>query len=303
MSSKHHASARRSPKRAAIVLAGLTAAIGATVAAPPGIAQAAPPASGYGFVWADQPTTTSYIPHGSYQANSMGRTNTIRRLSTGSYVVTMPGLGSAGGNVQATAYGPSGANRCKVSSWASNVADLNIAIECRNGTTMADTTFTEIYAHDSGAKWNEKGYVRADQSTVAAYTPSRSFQYNSKGGVNTVRRSSTGRYTVSFPNFTRVGGNVQVTGFGAGSSFCKVVSWSAATVDVACFTTTGVAFDAPFSCSQQGRARHEPAEHRRRLSLGQRGDEQPVVCAALDLPVGDLPDRGHHRPQGRHGRL
>ena len=59
----------------------------------------------WGYVWGDDPTSSSYTPTLTYQGNSSGGTDTITRSGTGSYEVDMPGIGGDGGNVQISAFG------------------------------------------------------------------------------------------------------------------------------------------------------------------------------------------------------
>jgi hypothetical protein len=71
------------------------------------------------------------------------------------------------------------------------------------------------------------GYVWANDSTAAFYTPTASYNFNSTDPfdtVNTVSRTEDGigpLYTVRFPGLGLVGGTVQVTAYGSGSVACQ----------------------------------------------------------------------------------
>jgi hypothetical protein len=61
-----------------------------------------------------------------------------------------------------------------------------------------------------------------------------------------VSRGGTGVYTVQLPAFG-ANGDVQVTAYGGGSSFCKVSVWTLSGVGVRCFTTAGVPADSSYT--------------------------------------------------------
>lgn len=88
--------------------------------------------SGYGFAWADNSKQAQYTPSETYAFNSSGGPISIQRRGTGIYRVNFAGLGghgTAGGNVQVTAYG-NGSEQCKVVSWNSGRADFIIEVKC-----------------------------------------------------------------------------------------------------------------------------------------------------------------------------
>jgi hypothetical protein len=71
----------------------------------------------YAYMWADQPSTPSYVPSLPYQANSQPSIDAVQRLGVGHYVATFPGHPLVAGDVQVTAYGTS-PTYCKVASLA-----------------------------------------------------------------------------------------------------------------------------------------------------------------------------------------
>src|SRR4051794_15220389 len=167
-----------------------------------GVAQAAS-TNGYAFLWADQPTSASYTPSTTYQTNSLGGTNTIVRNGTGDYSITLPGMagqGGDGGNVQVTAYGSSGTERCKVASWAPNWLGMTVNVRCHaTSGSAADSRFTMMYQNNNAVvSYYDQGYVWANQATTGSYTAPAPYSWNSRGGANTIQRLGTGRYSVTF---------------------------------------------------------------------------------------------------------
>jgi hypothetical protein len=99
------------------------------------------------------------------------------------------------------------------------------------------------------------GWVWANQSTMASYTPDATHQYNSASSSNTVTRSGTGVYEVVFAGLGGLhGGNVQVTARGADAALCKVAGWQTAgqtvTAEVRCFQGLAAA-DSEFLASYE----------------------------------------------------
>jgi hypothetical protein len=72
------------------------------------------------------------------------------------------------------------------------------------------------------------GYALADQPAAPEYTPHPAYAYNSAGQPIEISRRDVGSYTVKFMGLGGMGlagAQVQVTAFGAGTSFCKVHGW------------------------------------------------------------------------------
>jgi hypothetical protein len=117
------------------------------------------------------------------------------------------------------------------------------------------TTLVATPAHASPS--TGAGFVWADNSTAASYTPNATYNYNSTDpfdAVNTVARTvdEVGPlYTVRFPDLGRLGGTVQVTAYGAGSVECQVQSWSPfgddQLVRVRCYNDAGTAVSSRFT--------------------------------------------------------
>jgi hypothetical protein len=210
-----------------------------------------------GYVWNDSPSGTGcHVPNTFYSYSSRANpgTNTICRTGTGAYTVHFAGLASKGGNAQVSAYGGSPVS-CKVSSWSASKTEELVKVNCFSFSgTAQDSFFTASFAKGGGAA-NTIAFLLADQPTnTSSYTPSTTFQYNNSGGHATVKRTGTGRYTVTIPQAgAPSAGSVKVSAVGTGSGWCKVVGWfpnagaTAQQVNVACNSSSGSASDQKFS--------------------------------------------------------
>ncbi|WP_437486818.1 hypothetical protein WME75_04595 [Sorangium sp. So ce1014] len=211
----------------------------------------------WAYAWAQQ-ATGSFTANSSYARNSSGDVsgegvdNTVTQLGTGRYRVQFPGIGaSSGGNVQVTAYG-SGAERCKVDHWNSSGGGVNVYVNCFTaGGAAINTRFSVAYVRKSGTGSSDEAYVWANDPTAAAYTPDLTHQFNSSGVNNTIVRQGVGRYAVTLPGQTAVGGTVEVTAYGPDSDHCKVAGWGQSgddtAVNVRCFDSAGALADGRFT--------------------------------------------------------
>ncbi|MEU4378375.1 hypothetical protein [Micromonospora echinofusca] len=222
--------ARRAAARVAMAAALVAGALVAV--APP--ANAGPALYGYGYVWANDSDSTlwiPYVPSLGYQANSSGAVNTVVRLNTGRYVVTLPNLGPFG-TAMVTAYGGATArpdDRCKIHDWFSFAGDnprVELDVRCfsRYGGAV-DAQFTAAYTNPAPGSVQRGAYVRNDVPSAPLgswYTPIREYQYNSLGGTNTIVRQGVGDYRVRLAGLGIPYGDgyqrqVHVTAFGSPS--------------------------------------------------------------------------------------
>jgi hypothetical protein len=101
-------SARRLHTMLVVLIAAAAIMVTLTV---PTAARAAPSGPrGSASVWANHPSSASYLPSPTYQWNSrhsFTAVNTVTRTGVGSYTVRLPDLGAVSGTVLVTAYGPS----------------------------------------------------------------------------------------------------------------------------------------------------------------------------------------------------
>jgi hypothetical protein len=211
--------------------------------------------SRFGYVLANNPTSSSYTPNASYRYNSKAKKNTITRSGTGSYTVHFPGLETSGGTAMVTAYGPT-SNACKVSSWSQNSsksAEL-VNVNCFDFTgAPVDSQFTATFADQASILGVKRpvGYAWANKPTTSSYAAAKARAYDSAGGTVRISRTGTGYYNVKFPGLGAKNGDVQVTSYGGGSDACQVVEWfpnssHQQVVTVSCFDTTGAPADTDF---------------------------------------------------------
>jgi hypothetical protein len=211
-----------------------------------------------GYVWADRPLDSTYTPDLRGQFNSTGATNNISRTGPGTYTVRLPGLGAWAGHVQVTAH--FGSHRCKVVQWGPEGADQLVRVNCFTSTgSPVDSVFSATYVNDvdilgsgccGGGPGTGSFYVWASQPNSPSYTPDLRYQFNISGGTNTITRLGVGQYSVNFPFASLDGGNVQVTAYGSGSEYCKVVYWApGAGVRVNCFNSAGALTDTRFDAT------------------------------------------------------
>jgi hypothetical protein len=228
---------------------GLVVATAATLAAPT-LANAATS----GYVWADQPTASVYVPSTFYQANSKGKLNIIYRTGVGQYQVVFPGLANDrnGGTVNVTAYGPRARTYCGVVDWGrSGRKDIAVDVRCADSSgALVDSYFDASYSVPA-KKGGSLAYVWANQPSAASYTPEPFYQFNSKGGLNTITRGAPGVYTIRLPKLGAANGTVKVTTYGPVSTRCKVVYWfpdgADQTVTVECRNSAGAYVDSMFT--------------------------------------------------------
>ncbi|MEV7010546.1 hypothetical protein [Streptosporangium sp. NPDC051022] len=201
------------------------------------------------------PKAFGYVHHNGAviadQFNSSGAVNTVAAGPVGVWNVVLPGLGSAGrtGGVQVTAVNPSQAARCKVGGWVSTPAAQTVRVRCHDAAGVpVNSGWTLTYQREraiTGAALPPKNFAYTFDVTPAnpgPYAPlPPAINYNSQGGVNTVRSAGLGLRLVTFPNVGVLPDNVQVTAYGPGPEHCNLLApWNTggltATVrDVACY--------------------------------------------------------------------
>lgn len=91
-----------------------------------------------------------------------------------------------------------------------------------------------------------RGYAWMD-SPGASATLDNGYVFNDGGGAVTSTRNSVGNYTITFETMNLNGGNVQVTSYGGGVTWCKVSGWSSSSAGVLCFDAAGAPIDSTFT--------------------------------------------------------
>lgn len=202
------------------------------------------------YVWANQPGAASYTPALAYQFNSSGGTNTITKIGTGEYQVTMPGPVVVDGSVKVTAYGTV-ADSCQVAGWFDESSGQDVDVDCfsKVGAPVNDKfTMTFTASNDLMGDGGPSGYLWANEPTASSYTPDLSYQYDSGGGEATVDNlGETGEWENIWPNDGQGdSGDQQATAYGATDAHCIVDGpaggtgpGSQQTGDVFCFDTSG----------------------------------------------------------------
>ena len=94
------------------------------------------------YLWANDPTSSSYTPSTAYSWNGNRPNPTINRINVGAYEVTLPGLaaapGAEQGHVQATSYASS-LLRTTVVGWGHVGGDVVATVRCRDSAGTAST--------------------------------------------------------------------------------------------------------------------------------------------------------------------
>jgi hypothetical protein len=236
---------------------------GVTVLAAAGVTWVLAPAAnaavtGSAYVWANDPTSSSYTPNTLYQYNSTGSWNTVSRQGTGQYTINLPGLGASRGTVLVTAYG-STSNYCKVVRWSPNQFTptlQQVFVNCFTASgAPADSQYTMSYTNRLGPV---HAWVWANDPTATSYTPNTNYQANSTGALNTITRGGVGQYVVHVPVSARDGafGHAMSTAYGSGAERCSVPQTvgtgpadpeGSLLVDVYCFTPAGAPVDTKFT--------------------------------------------------------
>jgi hypothetical protein len=232
--------------------AGLVA--GPVLAAP---APAYAATSVYGYVWANQPSTSSYFASTGYEFSSTGGDIEIIRWETGRYRVRFAGMGSSGGVAHVRSYGPT-SNICTVTSWSHGV-DVGINIRCFDPAgALADTRFVAHFTNRTVARGNF-AYLWADDPTAAGpYQPFYKYAYDSTGVPSQIERTATGSYIVYLNALSDLypdqhnDGHLQVTAYNMGAVHCgmRVIGDENPTpLGVSCYDTDGNPVDSRFTVS------------------------------------------------------
>ncbi len=117
-------------------------------------------------------------------------------------------------------------------------------------TCLSTLVLAFLFAAPLSAWADYQVWVWANNPRAPSYKPSAQYMNNPRGPVR-VKRRGPGEYVVEFSGVgkgTKSGGNVQVTSYGPGNHWCKVVSWTGKlNVKVKCFDTHGRPKDGQFT--------------------------------------------------------
>lgn len=210
------------------------------------------PAAIVAFAWAEELTATSYTP--TYSYNLTGGAITAVKVGTGAYTMTFDGLSLSRGNVQVSAYSDN--RKCDISNgWSGTSAN----VRCYDSSgSLADSQYTISVIQDSISAPNLAesdafitGYLWADDSSSASYTPDEFYSYNSTGGANTVDKNATGDYSVIMQGVNiSEDSNVIVSAYGSNAN-CISNGWldllGTGIFGVLCVDPIGVSVDSLFT--------------------------------------------------------
>ncbi|MFN8619571.1 MAG: hypothetical protein U0869_02335 [Chloroflexota bacterium] len=173
-----------------------------------------------GFAFMDL-ATFGGTPDTNFNKASSGGLLTSTKLGTGSYLMTVPGMGKADGDVVVTEY-EGGRGRCQVRGWKLAGADLKATVDCVDlRGTLSDEDFDFLYLRHLGLEGFGTGRVAAslwaNQPTAAQYHPAAARSWSTSGDPATIRRTSKGVYAVTLPGMP-AGGAAIVTAYGPSST-------------------------------------------------------------------------------------
>jgi hypothetical protein len=162
--------------------------------------------------------------------NSTGAANTVTTLGTGVWQVRLPGPGPStqSGGIQLTAVDPVKPVICDVSSQTSTPTAQVIKVRCYDAAgNPVKTGWNLSYQRGraiTGAKPKLFAYTLNNKPLVAGpYTPvPPTVNLNSGAGVNTIRRSGTGEWLVTFPKVGLLPNTVFVTAAAGVARVCNL---------------------------------------------------------------------------------
>lgn len=176
----------------------------------------------------------------------------------GRYRVRLRNLGVQGGVAHVTANEDDSNHDCKIGLWFPEGRDLIAYVNCfaLDGRTE-DSKFHLLFYKDT-----ERGSTLAGNAYLWA-TPTllpEAYQFNSRGGANSVLRTARGEYLVRLRQMQRhqfeldKAGSMMVSAYGFGAGRCKLREpWTEAagtvSAKVVCFHSDGAPLDSAFTLS------------------------------------------------------
>lgn len=220
----------------------------------------------YAYLWNNQLGSGTSVPHWTYQFNSSGGTNTVTRIGTGVWDVTLPNLGAwdpgAGGHIEVNSYGYLPV-RCGVGGWGSDsLGGVLARVTCTSlAGAPVDSLFTLVFSNGVSLFGHNRfvspppygglgaAYLWAYQpSTPGTYTPF-GYSWNGNGSANTVTRYGIGQYEAHFPNIIVLGGISAVTAYGDPTRHCSIAHSESGFTLINCYAASGALADSQFDVS------------------------------------------------------
>jgi len=124
---------------------------------------------------------------------------------------------------------------------SANSATTATTATTANGLSSGAITSPDVFG--TGNLGIVRAYAWNNSASANANLTSNGYTYNRSGGAVNVVHNSAGNYTITFTGLNLNGGNVVVSGYGGGSTWCKVSSWGSTSVGVLCFNSAGAATD------------------------------------------------------------
>jgi hypothetical protein len=182
--------------------------------------------------------------------NSTGRTNTVTPSGAGTYRVSLPGLGAAGGRrggLMVTAIAPASPARCKVGGWTTSTAGQDALVVCHDAAGARTNTRFTLTFHDQPTwgetfPWAQYGYVWRQGLTGSDPT---NFNSVLGEGGNRSLNGPDGQVAVELPHLTTRPDTVQLAAFGTSADFCAIgQKWYVAGIvtfvpGIRCYTAAG----------------------------------------------------------------
>lgn len=240
-----------------------------------------------GYVWVYDAYSSYYAADSAYSWNSTGQPMTVTHTpGSGLYGVLFTGQFGGfdwatpdtcsavpsfnGGTVEVTAYG-GGNDYCNPVGWGYNADGAIVNVACFNGSTGApdDSAFDVAFDTMSPTAQENSAFVWANQPTTSSYSPASGWTadivsegdgyacpYYVTGTTNTtdaatITRSSTGSYSVFFPDIRYYPSIFHTTAYGTSGNYCSndgTHAWNGTGVQlsVLCFSPGGSMADTEF---------------------------------------------------------
>jgi hypothetical protein len=199
-------------------------------------------------------TTASYNP--------AGMANTSTHAAVGVYNVFLPAVstGFNDGNIQVTAEHPNSPRRCKVTAWTPTAMGHNITVRCYDELSNAADSWFNLTYHRERSVYGAVALPNYFGYFWTPGLPAGTSNFNSAGGTNTMTAPALGLKYVEFPSVGVSQGNIQVTSYQAGPSYCNLqnpwgLTGTTVTVNnVICFNGAGALASVNFFISYTSRS-------------------------------------------------
>lgn len=203
-----------------------------------------------GYVWAYNPTSSSYTAIGTYSYDRMGGPIQITRSGTGLYKAKFNNLSPllSKSIVRVTGYN-SDTNYCNGTQ--ATLGSNAVGVHCFNAATNLPAN--AFYTVAVTRNYTDNAFAFANQPTGSGYVPPASTAWNPQGAIHVIR-TGIGSYEVAFSGLGNLtgsnGGHFQAQAVGTASSYCNVGGWGGSPeldVSVLCYSGAGAALDTDFN--------------------------------------------------------